>query len=146
MHTNEFDREITRLRNHFGDRHYSGELAKILWTDFKHMDLPSFRTIILESIATHTQGKPPLRDDFKEIGKRLQITSTSNWKYFEVDDCLACGGVGWHYAVRPHGGEGIVACDDCRAGKNMQIAPRPHVSHTLKQTNATYSRPGRGKG
>ncbi len=145
MQLADFDREIMRLRNHFGERHYSSELAKIFWNDFGHMDLGSFRKIVLESIATHSQGKPPLRDDFKEIGKRLQVKSAPSWKYFEVDDCMTCGGVGWHYACRPDGAEGIVACDDCRAGKNMQIAPRPHIAHTLKQTEAVYSRPGRGR-
>jgi hypothetical protein len=67
-----------------------------------------------------------------------------DWKYFEVADCMKCGGVGWHKIYRADGAESIVACDYCEAGKNMQVAPAPHISWTMAQCRgATYAGPGR---
>ena len=142
----EFDREITRLRNHYGDRHYSSELVAILWKEYGQLRLTDFRAMILEAIATRSQGRPPLRDDFRTIASEIGINAAlrSSWQYFEVSDCLTCGGVGWYYIKRADGGSGIVACDDCRAGKNMQIAPKPHINFTIKKVQgAVYDRAGK---
>lgn len=80
----------------------------------------------------------------EEIAKDLGFKHASGWKYFEVDDCLVCGGAGWHWVKRPDDGEGVVACDDCRAGKNMQQAPKGTISWTMKQSpGAIYTKPGR---
>lgn len=146
MQQQEFDREITRLRNHYGDRHYSSELVAILWKEFGALALKDFRAIILEAIATRPQGRPPLRDDFRTIASEIGINAPlmKTWRYFEVSDCLTCGGCGWYFIKRIDGGSGIVACDDCAAGKNMQIAPKPHINFTIQRIHgAVYDRAGR---
>ena len=142
----EFQREVKRLRDHFGDRHYTSELVARLWREFGQMPLKDFRAIILEAIATRQQGRPPLRDDFRAIASEIGVNAalTSAWRYLEVSDCLTCGGAGWYYITRLDGGSGIVACNDCPAGKNMQSAPRPHVNFTIQKVQgAVYDRPGR---
>lgn len=148
MKQEEFERQITRLRNHFGERHYSNEIVAIFWDDFKNSADGAFRKVVSEAIATHGQGRAPIRDDFRRIARELNYStnSGSSWKHFEVSDCLRCGGGGWHYVHRPQGGEAVVACDDCRAGKNLQVAPKGIISWTIAMCppGTTYSRPGAG--
>lgn len=139
----EFNQEMTRLANHFGHKQYSPHMIHLLWREFEETDLEHFRKTCEEAIATRPVGRPPLRDDFKEIAKSLGVKFKSVWSYFEVDSCRTCGGVGWHYAFRD-GKEGIVACDSCASGKNLQLAPKPHINFTLRDCiGAVYSRPGR---
>lgn len=147
MQPGEFERETARLRNHFGERHYSNELVAILWEEFKTLPDLAFRKIVLEAVATFSQGRPPLRDDFKRIASELNFEHrrADSWKYLEAQDCLWCGGCGWHYVQRSDGAETVCACDDCRAGKNLQGGPKGTITWTMKQCKgATYSRPGRG--
>jgi len=102
--------------------------------------------MVLEAIATMHQGRPPLREEFKKLAEDIGINArrTPSWKYLEVQDCMRCGGIGWHFIYMVQGGEGVAACADCLAGKNLQVAPRPHISFTQAQCpGATYSRPGR---
>lgn len=145
MQQHEFDREITRLRNHFGDRHYSNEIVAIFWKEFGAMSLNDFRSIVLESIATHSQARAPLRDDFKNIADRLGINSghSQGWQYFVVDDCLRCGGDGWFFIKGPEGREATRCCPDCAAGRNLMLAKKPTVTESKIPQGWEYSRPSR---
>ena len=146
MLQSDFDREITRLRNHYGDRHYSSELVAILWKEYGKLNLKDFRAIILEAIATRPQGRPPLRDDFRTIASEIGINAPlmKTWQYFDLSDCMTCGGAGFYYVKLQNGGTGVVCCDECAAGKNMQIAPKPHINFTIKNVRgAVYDRPGK---
>lgn len=94
--------------------------------------------------AIDTMDHFPSIAELAGISEKLGLAHSHRWKYFEVDDCFTCGGTGWHFAFRKDGPECIVACDDCRAGKNMQAAPKPHINIAMKNIlGATYSRPGR---
>lgn len=142
----EFEKQVKRLRDHFGERHYSHDLVTMIWVDFQNAPNHSFRDVISEGIARFTQSRPPLRDDFRTLAREMRIITGSGtmWRHFEVDDCMRCGGGGWHFVHTPKGGEGVVACDHCKAGKNLQAGPRGIVTHTLAQcpTGTSYSRPG----
>lgn len=144
MKQDEFNREFQRLRNHFGERHYSGELIELFWNELQTLPVAVFRKIILEAIATRSQSQAPLLDHFRASAKEMNVLTANQWKYFEVDDCLTCGGCGWHWMQRKDGVESVAACDDCRSGKNMQAGPKGTMTITMKQVpGCTYLKPGR---
>jgi hypothetical protein len=99
---------------------------------------------MLERAVTTLEHFPSIAQ-LENIAVELGISSRTGWKYLEVADCLCCGGPGWHYVKTPKGSEAVVACDDCRAGKNLQQAPQGAIKHTLKSSEpgTQYSRPGR---
>jgi hypothetical protein len=106
---------------------------------------PSDVRIILNHAVENLDAFPSIAQLSEISGKVAH--KRQNWKYFTVEDCMRCGGVGYHWVTQQHPGElkktGIVACDDCRAGKNMQIAPKPHIIHTMRQcSNVEYLGPG----
>lgn len=57
---------------------------------------------------------------------------------------MTCGGVGWYYIQGPMHREATRACDDCRAGKNLQIGPKNVITDKKVPENWSYSKPGRG--
>lgn len=86
----------------------------------------------------------PSISQLEEIAQELGIRHGSGWKYLEVADCLHCGGCGWHWAKDKEARRGVLACDFCEAGKNLQKGPKGQITHTLKQcNNVTYDGPGR---
>ncbi len=145
MQQQEFDREITRLRNHYGDRHYSSELVAIFWKEFGALALKDFRAIILEAIATRPQGRPPLRDDFRTIASEIGINAPlmKTWQHFELDDCMTCGGCGYFFIKGPEDRIATRACDACRSGKNLQRAPKGFISEHRIPKNWSYFKAGR---
>ncbi len=140
MTPDDFQTEIARLRNHYGERNYGSETVSIFWKEFGSMSISDFRRIVLEAFATRPQGRPPLRNDFFEIAGSIGINSAArgSWKFIQ-SDCSTCGGCGWHWIRRADGGVAVCACDSCEAGRNQQRAPKPTITITLKQIrNATY--------
>lgn len=99
---------------------------------------------ILMDRATQTLDHFPSISQIEEIAKELDIKHIAKWRYKAVSDCLTCGGPGWHWVTRIDGVECPVACDDCEAGKNMQMGPKGTITWTQKQCpHCSYSRPGK---
>lgn len=142
----DFDREMQRLRNHFGDRNYTSELVKILWKELGAMHVATFSRLVSEAIATCPVSRPPLRDDFRKIAETLGIglpTAAKSWNHFVVDDCMTCGGIGYFFIRGPEDRLATRACDSCASGKNLQNAPRPIVSIAKIPNGWEYSHAGR---
>jgi hypothetical protein len=94
--------------------------------------------------AQETLDHFPSIAQLEQLAKEKGFLQTSGWKYFTVPDCMACGGVGWHYVFRMDKQEAVVACDDCGAGRNHQKGPKGTITFTMKQIpGCQYSRPGR---
>lgn len=146
MNQREFDRQIDRLRNHFGERHYSSELTGMFWQEFQNLPNGSFTKVISEAIATLSQARPPLRDDLRRLIAESGVKYSSSWKYVEVADCLHCGGCGWYWAIRGNGAQVVVICEDCAAGKNLLNGPKGTHKAVLKEfpINTAWLKPGRG--
>ena len=95
--------------------------------------------------ASSTVDHFPSIAETEKIATKLNFVGENSWKYFDGPDCFVCGGPGWHYVLRKDGGYGVVACDDCSAGKNLQIGPKGNIKHTAKQCGeVAYHMPGRG--
>jgi len=89
--------------------------------------------------AVETMEHFPSIAQMETLAQELGFSAETSWKYFEEESCFNCGGRGWHYVLRSDGGMGVVACDDCRAGKNLQRSPKGNIKHTLAQTpNCTF--------
>jgi len=85
--------------------------------------------------AVETIEHFPSIAQMETLAAELGFSAKSNWNYFDQPNCFNCGGGGWHYVWRKNGGSGVVACDDCRAGKNLQNAPKGIIKHTMKQVD-----------
>jgi hypothetical protein len=92
--------------------------------------------------AVETLDHFPSIAQVEAIASELGETLNSGWKYLESPDCLRCGGPGWHWALDLEGRRGPVACDSCRAGKNLQRGPNGTLTRTLKQSGGHYDEPG----
>lgn len=147
MTQDQFRAQINRLRKHYGESTYSDELLMILWGEFGQMHELNFLKVITECIATRPKSKPPLRDELRQISANLGFThaAKSAWRYFDVEDCMTCGGVGWYHIQGPQYHEATRACDDCPAGKNLQIGPANLVRDKHIPTGWAYKAPGRVK-
>jgi len=145
MTFDEFGIQMTRLRNHFGDRHYSSEIIGLLYRAFSGLHKLDFERIVTEAIVTRSQAKAPLRDDFVQIADSLGLESKRKdaWTYFEVDDCLRCSGCGWFWIRRIDGGRSTRCCSDCMAGKNLQQAPKGTIKEFKIPLGWAYDGPGK---
>jgi hypothetical protein len=144
MNLDQFRAQMNRLRKHYGESVYGDELLMILWEEFGTMNEFDMLKIVTECIATRPKSKPPLRDEIRQIAINLGMKQgASTWHYFEIDDCLTCGGCGYYFIAGPGCREAPVACDDCRAGKNLQIAPKGVIRSKVVPQGWAYLRPGK---
>tara|TARA_R110000868_G_scaffold62962_2_gene189932 strand:- start:1070 stop:1456 length:387 start_codon:yes stop_codon:yes gene_type:complete len=87
--------------------------------------------MLLEAVKTLDHF--PSIAECEQLAKEQGFHAVNGWKYFEESGCRTCGGPGWHWVLRLDRGVAVLACDDCRAGKNQQRAPKPAITHTMKQ-------------
>ncbi len=127
----EFQLEIERLKGHYGERHFGPQLVDILWEEFNGLDRNDFRKITLECIATRSLGRPPLRDDFREIGKAFNIANKTIKKNpipDEVKGCPGCDGIGYVFVENiSDGREAIASCEHCARGRYFASKSYHHV-------------------
>lgn len=64
MQSQEFNRELNRLKDCFGDKNYSDERVKILWSEVKDLTGDWFIRVINFFIGN--QRQPPLIGEFRE--------------------------------------------------------------------------------
>lgn len=147
MNQQEFESQITRLRNHYSDRQYTTEMVALLLAAYSKMHVTDFSRIITEAIATRPVSRPPLRDDFAEIADSLGLEAVrkNSWKYVTVDDCLRCGGCGYFWIECIDGRIATRCCNDCFAGRNLQQAPRPTITLVKIPPGWHYVGPGEAK-
>jgi len=140
----EFNSQVTRLRNHYGDRQYTTELVALLIAAYGKMHVGDFKRIVDEAIATRPVSRPPLRDDFAQIADALGLEAVrrDSWKYVRVDDCLRCNGCGFFFIKCMDGRIAPRCCNDCFAGRNLQQAPKGTVKEWKIPPGWSYFEPG----
>jgi hypothetical protein len=94
--------------------------------------------------AVETLDHFPAIAQLEKIALELDVTGAQKWAYEQasIASCSQCEGCGYVWVFNPQQGfEGIVCCDDCPTGKNLQIAPeKTRINKRLPQH--VYIAPG----
>jgi len=144
MNPDEFESQVKRLRNNYGDRQYTSEMVSLLYAAYCKMHITDFAKIVSEAIATRSVNKPPMRDDFAIIADSLGLEAKrlDSWKYITVEDCLRCNGVGFFWIKCIDGRKATRCCNDCFAGRNLLQAPKGTIKETRIPSGWSYFEPG----
>lgn len=138
--------KLKRILDQFKEAFRSPPRDKFLETLAIHL-APKFTTHQVKQMlhrAVETLDHFPSIAQLEEIAREMNMANETRWhhKTGSEDSCRLCHGCGWVYAWQESQRcEVVVACDDCPAGKNLQIAPDPYVSIKL-QPGLVYLKPG----
>jgi len=114
----EFEREIGRMKNSFGEKSYGEERAKLIWKSVKDLNLDTFRKIVNGFISSFKY--PPLPVDFanQAWSERKKLPTGSFEKAPENEtECYDCGNFGF-LSIESNTIKGLVACS-CSFGLDI---------------------------
>jgi len=66
MTSDEFKKQMDRIRNEFGSENYSGEKLELIWKYSKALSVREFSSIVESMIGSFRKNNPPLPINFRD--------------------------------------------------------------------------------
>jgi hypothetical protein len=133
----EFNLQMKRMRETFGEKAYGAERTKIIHDTFERLPDGIFRYAVDELIMSCRVT--PLQSEIADVVSRIAAQRRPLMQLVRRNDCTACNGFGYFIFENDNGGTACGSCD-CESGVALRTRNNhPIVNHrTIK--NLGYSR------